>query len=308
MLGVGMEGITDTEGRSQFSLWCVLGAPLFLGTDVRSASAFTLATIGNEEAIAIDQDALGVQGYALNAAAAPTPFAGGLLLNLSACPAAAAAGGTGARWRLTADGHLQSADNTTCVTVLACGTAPGALVFGYSCVTDACGNQLWQWRGPATGGQVVSREAGAGGMCLAAAPSPDAPGGLLSLQPCQPGAPAQTWALDAAGGGALSLPLLTPAAPQCVFFPGAPAVGAYAKPLSPIAGVGQPFALALLNRGEQGVAGQVVDLASLGFAPAQRVTVRDIWADTTSAPLSGAFTTRPVASHETLLLRITPVP
>ena len=33
-----------------------------LGTDVRSASAYTLATIGNVEAIAIDQDALGFQG------------------------------------------------------------------------------------------------------------------------------------------------------------------------------------------------------------------------------------------------------
>lgn len=40
---------------------CILGAPLFLGTDVRNMTAMTAATVGNLEAIAIDQDPLGVQ-------------------------------------------------------------------------------------------------------------------------------------------------------------------------------------------------------------------------------------------------------
>ena len=57
MLGVGMPGITDVEGRSQFSLWCILGAPLMLGTDLRNMSTSTLDTISNVEAISINQDA-----------------------------------------------------------------------------------------------------------------------------------------------------------------------------------------------------------------------------------------------------------
>ena len=73
MLGPGMKGITDTEGRSQFSLWCILAAPLMLGTDVRNASAYTLATIGNTEAIQINQDALGIQGMIFTPSAPPPP-------------------------------------------------------------------------------------------------------------------------------------------------------------------------------------------------------------------------------------------
>jgi hypothetical protein len=66
-LCTGLNGISDLEGRSHFNMWCLLGAPLMLGTDVRKTgggyppalSAATLETIINAEVIAIDQDALG---------------------------------------------------------------------------------------------------------------------------------------------------------------------------------------------------------------------------------------------------------
>ena len=140
------------------SLWCILAAPLILGTDVRSASAYTLATIGNEEAIAIDQDPLGVQGMAFTPAVSP--------------PAAN--------------------------------------------------------------------------------------------------------------------------------------VSYYYKPLLPQGGA-QSIALAVLNRGDEALPGQNFSLADLGFAVTQRVAVRDIWAATTSAPVQGSFVTRPIDSHEALLLKLTPV-
>lgn len=77
MLVTGMVGISDTEGRSQFNMWSILGAPLMLGTDPRTvtngAAAFpptitatTLATITNAEVIAVDQDALGAVGRPVN--------------------------------------------------------------------------------------------------------------------------------------------------------------------------------------------------------------------------------------------------
>jgi hypothetical protein len=70
MLAVGLYGISDTEGRSHFNMWVIRGAPLIIGTDVRSGasasppalgpplSAATLATLSNPEAIAVDQDPL----------------------------------------------------------------------------------------------------------------------------------------------------------------------------------------------------------------------------------------------------------
>jgi alpha-galactosidase len=58
MLEVGNKGVTDAEGRSHFALWCLMKAPLLIGTDISKASAVTIATLGNEEAIAVNQDSL----------------------------------------------------------------------------------------------------------------------------------------------------------------------------------------------------------------------------------------------------------
>lgn len=135
MVGVGMPGISDTEGRSQFSLWCILGAPLFLGTDVRNMTAETAATVGNAEAIAIDQDPLGVQGYLVDGVDVPISWENGVMLNLTACASPPSAG---AAWTLTADGHVSNANSSDCLTIYACDNAPGSVLFAYSCVTDAC--------------------------------------------------------------------------------------------------------------------------------------------------------------------------
>jgi alpha-galactosidase len=71
MLMVGFGGISDLEGRSQMNLWCILSAPLMIGTDVRTGgtkyfppylTTNTLSTLTNAEVIAVDQDALGSVG------------------------------------------------------------------------------------------------------------------------------------------------------------------------------------------------------------------------------------------------------
>jgi alpha-galactosidase len=63
MLEVGNGVLTDTEARAHFSMWCILAAPLIAGNDLHSMSAATKATLTNKEVIAVDQDALGVQGH-----------------------------------------------------------------------------------------------------------------------------------------------------------------------------------------------------------------------------------------------------
>jgi alpha-galactosidase len=61
MLEIGNGGMTPTEYRTHMSMWAMMAAPLIIGTDLRKASADTLAILGQKDVIAIDQDRLGVQ-------------------------------------------------------------------------------------------------------------------------------------------------------------------------------------------------------------------------------------------------------
>ena len=62
MLEVGNGGMTTTEYRSHFSLWCILAAPLIAGNDIRSMSPEIAEILTNKEVIAVDQDPQGLQG------------------------------------------------------------------------------------------------------------------------------------------------------------------------------------------------------------------------------------------------------
>ena len=62
MLEVG-NGMATNEDRAHFSLWSMLAAPLMAGNDTRGMSAETRAILTNQEVIAVNQDALGAQGF-----------------------------------------------------------------------------------------------------------------------------------------------------------------------------------------------------------------------------------------------------
>jgi len=62
MMIAGMPGISEVQDRTFFSLWCLMAAPLIAGNDLRSMSKATVETLTNLEAIAINQDPLGIQG------------------------------------------------------------------------------------------------------------------------------------------------------------------------------------------------------------------------------------------------------
>jgi len=57
------QSLTLDEQIAQFSLWSIIKAPLLLGNDIRSMTQQTLDILTNKEAIAINQDWLGVQGH-----------------------------------------------------------------------------------------------------------------------------------------------------------------------------------------------------------------------------------------------------
>ncbi len=61
MLEVGNKGLSLTESKAHFSLWCMLAAPLIAGNDLRNMSDDVKNILTNKEAIAIDQDKLGMQ-------------------------------------------------------------------------------------------------------------------------------------------------------------------------------------------------------------------------------------------------------
>lgn len=63
MLEVGNGGMTVNEDRAHFSMWCMLAAPLIAGNDLTNMSPETLGILTNADAIAIDQDSLGVEGF-----------------------------------------------------------------------------------------------------------------------------------------------------------------------------------------------------------------------------------------------------
>jgi alpha-galactosidase len=64
MLEVG-NGMSASEDRAHFSMWCMLAAPLMMGHDISNMSKVTKEILTNRLAIAIDQDALGIQGFKL---------------------------------------------------------------------------------------------------------------------------------------------------------------------------------------------------------------------------------------------------
>ncbi len=62
MMEVG-NGMTLNEDRAHFSMWAMLAAPLIAGNDLRKMTKETREILTNKEVIAVDQDALGIQGF-----------------------------------------------------------------------------------------------------------------------------------------------------------------------------------------------------------------------------------------------------
>ncbi len=62
MLEVGNSGLNLAENRAHFSFWCLFAAPLMAGNDLEAMKPEIRDILTNAEAIAVDQDPLGMQG------------------------------------------------------------------------------------------------------------------------------------------------------------------------------------------------------------------------------------------------------
>ncbi|MGA3172422.1 MAG: putative Ig domain-containing protein [Chthoniobacteraceae bacterium] len=63
MLEVGNGNLTPDENYTHITLWCMLSAPLLIGTDMPRMSPFIVSLFSNDEVLAVNQDALGKQGW-----------------------------------------------------------------------------------------------------------------------------------------------------------------------------------------------------------------------------------------------------
>jgi len=55
-IGHGLGGCTDTQYKTHFALWAMMGSPLMIGCDIRKATPFTKELLQNKNLLAINQD------------------------------------------------------------------------------------------------------------------------------------------------------------------------------------------------------------------------------------------------------------
>eukprot|EP01043_Picozoa_sp_COSAG02_P026634 COSAG02_NODE_1540_length_12016_cov_20.828480_4_plen_612_part_00 len=128
-MGHGESVMTFERTRSQFSLYCVMGSNLFMTGNLSRLDPIVLETWGNERAIAINQDPLGlshrvlpIENSSSGAADAGTSSAD------DADPRAVSVmecGGEPSRqaWTWSANGLVHNPSSTKCLNVKACQTA-----------------------------------------------------------------------------------------------------------------------------------------------------------------------------------------
>jgi len=63
ILQIGIGKLSNDEGRTQMTLWCLLAAPLLAGNDLTKMTRETLEILTNPEVIAVDQDSLGAAAH-----------------------------------------------------------------------------------------------------------------------------------------------------------------------------------------------------------------------------------------------------
>jgi alpha-galactosidase len=72
---LGNSALANVESQSHFSLWAMMAAPLIAGNKLEGMTEATRAILTNREVIAVDQDALGLQGVIVGSGDASTVWA-----------------------------------------------------------------------------------------------------------------------------------------------------------------------------------------------------------------------------------------
>jgi alpha-galactosidase len=196
----GDGGMSADESRSQVALWAMMAAPLTLSSNVGQLSSASVATLGNQDVIAIDQDPLGRQGTvaAQNGTVDVVyrPLANGdravALLNRGGSTVTAST-------TTTAVGLLGGSGCTFAVKDLWAGTTTSTSSV-ISASVPSHGTAIFRVT-PASGcgaSQPTGQIAGTSGKCVDDSGSGTTDGNPIVLWPCT-GNPNQRWALPGDG-------------------------------------------------------------------------------------------------------------
>ncbi len=265
-MGSGASAMSNDRHRSQFGLHCIFNANMLMTGNLSALDPFVLATWGNAEAVAVNQDvAHTFVQLPLEAGAGARALQPARVAECGGEPAAQ-------NWTLNAPaaGFLTNAASRLCLNVDACGSAivyDGCTTTGGTCAgANRYSNE--QWALDARGALVSALP---GGRCASVGAD-----GTLALAPCAPGPgplpPAQAWRYSAASGELVS------GSGQCLTVAAPPPPG-YSSLLVGRQLADGSWALLGVNNGNASaplVCGAPC-LAAMGLA-GQALALRDVWA------------------------------
>lgn len=156
MLEVGNGGMTTAEYRIHFALWSMMKAPLLVGCDVTTMSDDTKAILLNKDAIAVNQDPLGVQAHRVASSGSPDTeveipnhpgFVGmdkkelqrlGALGSSAIFVESCSPSQQKQQWEITSDQRIKNVEDGNCLDIYCCyNSTAGNIVQEYSCSSDA---------------------------------------------------------------------------------------------------------------------------------------------------------------------------
>ena len=120
MLEVGNGGMTLTEYKTHFALWCITKAPLLIGCDITNMSDEIKKILTNEEFIAINQDKLGEQGHKIKRTEIKLPENFEPVLKNSALEMDECTGKINQKWYINEDGSIRNNNENFCIDIPNC--------------------------------------------------------------------------------------------------------------------------------------------------------------------------------------------
>ena len=158
MLEVGNGGMTVEEEKIHFALWCISKAPLLIGCDITKMSKDTFDILTNEEAIAVNQDPLGVQGRKIPTNQ-PKPGEAPQIKDGSKLYVTDCSGGDEQKWSINNDSSITDVSKQFCLDIPDCSNG-NVQVEVYKCHLGDSGhcrnskNQEWTLKNDGT---IVSK-------------------------------------------------------------------------------------------------------------------------------------------------------
>jgi hypothetical protein len=307
MLEVGNGGLTFDEEKSHFSLWALMKAPLIIGCDVTNMDTNTQTILMNSEVIALNQDALGVQGYRVASTSTPAPN-GATNVIVGTCNSS----DPSQKWTYGSDMKYREALDGRCLDIDECDTDPsGDNVSVYDCHTlddekdshkkkgtrkpgGDCGGVNQQWSNINSDGTITSKM---DGYCLDVymGSDPTQYGKNVQAYPCDYGSN-EKWSFDSTTGL-----IKVQSSGLCLQLDNGSG-GAHEVWAGPL--VNNCWAVILFNRDSVNV-NITAYWTDIGLNPSTNYVVRDLWAHQNLGTYNTAFTAM-VNTHGVVVVKLTP--